>query len=373
MRCTFTIVLVGLCYVMPSSAQAQPKKSDTSQVLEVGGKTLEEWIKLIHSKDRSKAETAIRSILYFSPERAYQAVPDLLSELKRHTPSSPLDISIRVNLAISLGMILGNNTKGADPKHMTEAVTLLGRLLKDSQSIVRYRAAEALRNIGPDAKAAVTDLLPLLKDTGTWEVRQMAADAMGKIAYDGKHGPPVPVLNVLYHTLGDSSYQVRFAAIQALVYLGPPADPKMREGLMNALAPVAAKDPEPTVEIWANMALISLNDGINARWLNPIMKFLKHSDPYVRGQAIQAIGTLGGNKVKAAAPILIDIVEDKDAPLPLVGSSIWALGRIGVWASDAIPSLEKIAEDPKQFEPLKKAAREAIDLVQGKKLEKKSR
>lgn len=368
MRCLVSLVLCTTAIVVAPPAWAQ-KKQDTSKIQVIDGKTIEEWIKLIHSKDRSKGEMAIRTILQYPPERAYQAIPDLLAELKKHTASSQLDISIRVNLAISLGVILAN-TKGADPKHVTEAVTLLTRLLRDSQSIVRYRAAEALGNIGTEAKAATTELLPLLRDQATWEVRRMAAAAIGKVAYDQKYGPPLPVLNALYQTLGDTSSQVRLSAIQALTYLGPPADPQLRSGLMSALTAVVNKEPEPTVDIWANLSLISLNDGVNQQWLKPIMKFLKHDDPYVRGQAILAVGTIGGTKVKAATHILVDILNEPDVPLPLVGSTIWALGRIGRWASDAIEPLEKIVEDPKQPEPLKKAAQMALDEIQGKSKKK---
>jgi HEAT repeat protein len=174
------------------------------------------------------------------------------------------------------------------------------------------------------------------------------------------------VLNALYQCLGDTSSQVRLGSIQALTYLGPPADPKMRQGLMNALMPVASKDAEPTVEIWANMSLMSLNDGVDQRWLKPILKYLKHDDPYVRGQAVQATGIIGAPKAKAAVPALTEMLTEPDLPLPLLAYTIWALGRMGTWSSDAIEPLQKIAADEKQPEPIRKAAGAALDEIQGK-------
>lgn len=366
MRFIGLFLLVAALHLVPGQVWAQKTdaKSDTSQFKDIGGRPLEDWIKDIHSKDRSKAETAVRIILMYPADRAYQAVPDLLSELKKHTFTTPLDISLRVNIPMALGIIL-TNTKGADPKHVTEAVTLLTRLLKDTQSIVRYRAAEALGRIGPEARAATTELIPLLKDPATWEIRQIAALALGQVSYNDK-GPPLLVLDALYKSLGDSASQVRLGAIQALTFAGPP-ELKVKPLLMNALAPLAANDPEPAVLIWANMALISLNDGPNAMWLNPILKLTKHKDPMVRAQALQAVGTIGGAKVKAAVPNLIDSLNDPDSPAGVQMLTMWALGRIGVWGSDAIPSLEKIAADAKQPDPMKKAAQECIDLLQGKK------
>src|SRR4051794_7569080 len=93
------------------AARGQDSKKDLSKdspsssgPTEIGGKTLEQWIKDIPSKDRSKGENAIRTVLYFPADRAYAAVPVLLAELKKNTFDAPIDTSIRVNIPIALGV-----------------------------------------------------------------------------------------------------------------------------------------------------------------------------------------------------------------------------------------------------------------------------
>src|SRR6476661_8072435 len=55
-------------------------KDAPPEITEVAGKSLAQWIKEISSKDPSKREAAIRTVLLFGPEQAYQAVPVLLQE-----------------------------------------------------------------------------------------------------------------------------------------------------------------------------------------------------------------------------------------------------------------------------------------------------
>lgn len=354
--------LLFLAGVVP--AHAQEKKSDTgTQITDIGGKTLEQWIKEIGSKDPSKRENAIRTVQFFGPDRAYQAIPAILEQLRKHSPSYPIDISVRVNAAISLGVILGG-VKDAEPKHIKESVLLLKRLLADSQSIVRFRAAQALGRMGKEAKEAIPEIINVVKDTGTWETRQAAALALGFVAADDKIGPPLAVLNVLYSALNDSAVQVRLAAIQSLTFLGGPTDAKVRFNLLNALAPVAVKDTEPTVQIWANMAIMSITQKIDTAHLDPITKMLGHSEVAARVQAAQSIGTIG-REAKAAIPALTKTLADPEAIV--VYWCIWALGRMEKSAVAAEPALTQIAADANRPEAIKKAALESIDQINGKK------
>src|SRR5205807_963510 len=109
----------------------------------------------IPSKDRSKGENAIRTVLVFGADRAYDAVPALIKELKRHRSFVQVDVSIRVNATMSLGAILGSTTK-ADTAVVKDAVSVLNQMLGDSQFIVKYRAAEALGKIGAAADNPTT-------------------------------------------------------------------------------------------------------------------------------------------------------------------------------------------------------------------------
>jgi len=79
----------------------------------------------------------------------------------------------------------------------------------------RPKAAWALRQIGPDAKAAVPLLIEALKDPNE-ELRREAATALGFIAYEAKEAIPA-----LIAAAEDPSPRVRFSAIGALGALCP--------------------------------------------------------------------------------------------------------------------------------------------------------
>ncbi|MBI3406855.1 MAG: HEAT repeat domain-containing protein [Planctomycetes bacterium] len=347
-------------------AQAQEKQPDT-KITHIQGKTLEQWIKEIASPDPSKRENAIRTVLAFGPDRAYQAVPAILEHLDKHTVSAPIDASIRVNAAGALGVILGG-VKDPDAKYVKKAVTLLKRLLEDSQSIVRYRAAQALGRIGAEAKDAIPLLIVATRDPQTWEVRKEAAVALGLIGREEKKAPPQGVIDALYKALGDKASQVRLGAVQAITWLGGPADKTYKAGMIKSLEPVALKDAEPTVQIWAHMAIMSISHEVSDSHLEAVCKFLQHQDVAARAQAAEALATAGA-KAKKCVPALIETLSDPE--LTVVYWAIIALGRMESWGAVATPALERIRVDSKQSEAIRKAAQDAIEALTGKKIDKK--
>jgi len=96
-------------------------------------------------------------------------------------------------------------------------------------------------------------------------------------------------------------------------------------------------------------------------------------------QAMQAIGVIaamtdgnkknptpiGLTKVKGAVPKLTALLADPE-PI-IVFQAAMVLGRMDAWAAEAIPMLEKIVQDKKSPDPLKKVAQDAIDGIKGKK------
>jgi HEAT repeat protein len=247
--CAVTLLFVGLFYQVGWSQEKQP---DT-KLSQVAGKTLEQWIKEIGSVDPSKRENAIRTVLLFGPDRAYQAVPAILDQLRKHDPvSNPVDASVRVNAALALGVIIGG-TKEPDAKQVKAAVTQLKRLMGDSQSIVRYRAAQALGRIGPDARDTIPELISATKNSSNWEIRRAAVYALGFVAREEKKVPGEDVINALVGALGDKIAQVRQAAIESLIWIASPAD------LAKVLAPIAQQDPDPTVRERARKAIQLIN------------------------------------------------------------------------------------------------------------------
>jgi len=360
----FHYFLLPLClFVGQASLRSQGKNQTSGPAPEVGGKTMEYWIGQIHSKDQSKSETAIQTVLLFGPERAYQAVPAILDRLRKHTASAPVDVSIRVNGVLALGIILGG-IKDGNPKTIKDSVAIIRRFLTDNQSIIRFRATQALGRIGLDAKEAIPDIIPLVKDISTFENRQAACVTLGQISFDKINGPSLSVLNALYGALGDMSVQVRLAAVQSLYNLGAPVNPTARIGLLKALDPVSYKDPEPTVKIWAHMAVMWIGRHVDKERVDAIAFMVSGSEAATRSQAIQALGSLGKD-AKSAIPVLMKSLSDPD-PM-IVAWSAWALGRMGNAASGALPALERIKADTTQLESVRKIAEDAIDLITGKK------
>jgi HEAT repeat protein len=343
----------------------------------VGGKTIEQWIKEVNHKDASRRSQAIHMILYFGPEKAYEAVPVMLAELKKHTPEYPLDASVRHNLVLSLGMIIGGS-KDPDTKYINEASTYFRRLLKDNQVMVRYRAAQALgllgmlERSGPSVKASALELVPLIKDTATWEIRQAACISLGQIAGDSENGPNPAIIKALYMAANhDSAQQVRLAAVQSLAFLGAPADKVMKAELLKYLDIIAAKDHEPMVQIWANMAVMSIAHTITEERMSAILQIASKSERSdCKIQACQSIGTVAAQptttvatKAKAMAPAIVNMLADRDPGV--VFAAMWAL--IQMESQTAIPVLEKMTTDPNLPDPMKKAAKEAIEQLQKKK------
>lgn len=338
------------------------EKEKDSFIQEVGGKTLEVWIKDISHKDPGRRATAISFVLEFGPDRAYQALPAILEQLKRHVDGIPVDLSVRVNGATALGLILGN-AKAPEGKHIRDSVNILKRLTLDTQSIVKYRAVQALGQIGEEAADAVPNVLPLLKDPLASEVRQAAATTLGRIALDKEKGPDLRVLGPLFNSLNDPAAQVRLSAIQSLTWLGAPADAKAKAQLLGALQASASKDAEATIQVWAHMAIMSITHTITPETVAPIIKMLDHADVPVRLQAAQALGTIGP-KAKSSIPALMLHLSDKE-PAVIV-ASIWALSRMEDNAASAIPMLTKISADMEQPEIIQEAAKEAVKLIQKK-------
>ncbi len=357
-----------LCtFAFHNSLPGQTTKTEKIEIKEIGGRSLESWINDIRSKDPGKRSTAIQNVQLFG-ERSIKAVKPIIDALKKHAPpTSPVDASVRVHGAMALGNILGT-LKEADKKLVADAVSVLRRYLGDGQVIIQIRGAQALEDIGPRASAAIPDLLAAAKEPLSWEVRQAAVAALGAVAWDEKAGPPFVVLKGLFAALGDNAVQVRMAAIQSMTMLGQPDDNKVLLAEANALDPVAKKDPEASIRIWAQVALINLTGNVAKERLNPICDLAEDKESAVRVEAVTAIGTIGKDAA-AAIPVLIKALGDPEPNV--VARAAWGLGRMGSAALAAVPILQKIIADPKSTDALKRVAQEAVDYITGKKKDKK--
>jgi hypothetical protein len=164
------VLLLAAIWLPPTAlAQVGDKKKDEPKKeadkitadTKVAGRTLSEWIEVISKKDRSETEIAIKNILLYPSDLAAVAVPVIIGELKKHSVSNPIDMSVRVNGAFALGHLLSTAKAASlkDPRDpsrdlVKEGVEQLQKMLTDKQVLVRIRAAQALGMMGTMAKKA---------------------------------------------------------------------------------------------------------------------------------------------------------------------------------------------------------------------------
>lgn len=376
---TFTLtVSVLLCTA--SAAQPIKKKDDKppdtgslKETTEVGGKTLNKWIEEISAKDPSKRATAMRMVLAFGPEKSQQAVPAILKELGKHRPlTAPIDMSVRLDGAMALGTIL-SSAKEPDQKDIAEAVRILKIFCHDEQVLVKARAVQALAALArlgpnPEIHKALNDVIAIAQNPDTWEARQAGLQCLVVLTVQDKEPPPESVRVAFYKGLKDNSMLVRITAAQSLAQfnqfkVGTPEYVRLVFNLENA-----TKDPEPAVQIWAHLALMTIKmdpkkPAVGPQHLTPINKMLEHPDSSIRLLAAQSLGQIG-ILAQAAAPKLIATLSDADRAI--VMACIMALARME--ALSAVPALERLSEDPKMDVELQQAARNAIELIKyGKK------
>jgi HEAT repeat protein len=295
-----------------------PKKAP--EVNEVGGRKLNEWIADISSKDPSKREHAMRMVLGFGPAKAQKAVPAILAELKKHNKPAPIDLSVRINGAVALGTILSAVEK-PDTKHLEEAVTILKGFTKDPQVIVRTRAVQSLAQLAPRSEKvqdALDDIIRVCADTETWQARQAGIEALLVLTLvksaTSKEAPPPRVVNAFHKALGDNSMQVRTVAVQSMAqlkHLGNAEDARR----VKALEAIATRDPEPSLHLLGELALMTAKEKIGTEHLAPVIKMLHNADPAVRIQAAQSLGLIGRSKI----PDPKDPTDPKKAVHALVG------------------------------------------------------
>jgi HEAT repeat protein len=360
----------------PDKGKLKREGEAGSQVEQIGGKLLEEWIADISARDPSKRVTAIRTVLLFGPERALQAVPALLKELKKHSSAYPLDLSVQANAIMALGSILGQS-KNPDPKLVAEAVTQLKRMLSaQEEDMVRFRAAEALAQLGPAGRPALLPLLYALKDARNWETRHAAAVALGRVALPAGNPQEINLTEQerqeLDRAIGelanrvrlDPAAQVRLACLHTLLTLGRLAGPNVRPVLLQALTHAASQDPEKAVQVWANLTYLALTYNPkappDAQRLGHIGKLLVEApEAATRVQAAQALALIG-EPAKSQLPRLIQALNDSDREV--VATTLLALAHLGEKGLSKVGEVLATSKEP----ALRLKALEALSLVGSK-------
>ncbi|TRU35108.1 MAG: TIR domain-containing protein [Microcystis aeruginosa Ma_MB_F_20061100_S20] len=224
-----------------------------------------------------------------------------------------------------------------------EVVNELNQALKDSDGVVRRKAASVLGNISPET--AIAELLKALEDSNS-DVRRRAALAVGKI------GSETAILGLL-KALEDSDEYVRRNAAFALGNIGSEtaiagllkalkdSDESVRGNAAFALAKIGSETA--IAELLkalehSDNALEALTEIETETVIAGLLKALEHSDEGVRGNAAFALGKIGSETAIAG---LLKALEHSDEDVRWYAA--FALGNIG--SETAIAGLLKALKD----------------------------
>lgn len=326
---------------------------------------------LLKSRDPQALKKATQAVSNYGLE----AVPVLLEALAAKPvraapePSAP-EFPSTMNLRTFAIQVLGNIGPTVVPA--------LSEMLRDSDTAVREGAAEALGQLGPQARPAISALIQTLKDADG-VVRQRAVEALGQVERRGSEmplvrtrprpfGPPAPpeftplaaapkeAIAALTQMLNDPVPVVRVRAAETLCQLDPPLQP--------ALATLLQAVKQAEVRAWAAQVLEQLGPrGKEA--VAGLLELLKEKDGAVRVQAARILGRIGPETRARVLPALRETLQDADAGVRVKAAE--ALCDLGQ-TSDAVPVLlkalaNKDASATQAVEVLQRISRTTPNLV----------
>jgi HEAT repeat protein len=190
-------------------------------------------------------------------------------------------------------------------KHNPRTIEPLCKMLKDSETHIRYNAVWALSNFTDTDTRIMEPLIKTLKDSDK-DVRCSAAYVLG-------YFKDTKAVDGLITLLNDTERNVR---AQAATSLGEIASPKAVEELTKAL-----NDEDWLIRREAATALGKIGD---ARAVEPLLKLENDTCLEVGAIAIKSLGQIGGAE---AVKALIKVVEDISSKLR--DSAVEALGITG--------------------------------------------
>lgn len=206
----------------------------------------------------------------------------------------------------------------------------------------RYWAAYALERMGPAAASAGAALIDRLRSDGDTDVRGAAAAALGEIGPDARGGA-----DALTAALQDKESRVRILAAEALWKLEKTPD-RALPILSKELASKDAPARREAAEALGRLAAI-------AKAALPLLrKALEDRAADVRVAAAQAVWLIAGDA--GVVSVLVAALEDRDSEIRRTAAE--TLARIGSAARPALNGLSRLLKD-REWQ-VRKAAAEAM-------------
>jgi HEAT repeat protein len=289
---------------------------------------------LLNGRDVPSRIYAAKAVCRVDPKHAREALPVLVELLKDESYQDTVIDALQ-------GM--GPAAKGAVPALIT--------LLDNAEHLHRKLGIiNVLRGLGQDAKAAIPALTRKLSEEQT---SIHAADALGQIGPQAK--PAIPMLKVLLKADEDKA---RSRAAQALASID-------RTGAAVLQLKEALRDESGVVRVWAAYALTKIS-GMHDIYVSLILAALRmrSSDSPIWKAAdvalvwkagAEALGRLGP-LAKTALPELKKMLKDSDEEVRIV--AVCALADMGPVAKETVPELIALLKDPS--EQIRAAAVEAL-------------
>ncbi|HTU88492.1 MAG TPA: HEAT repeat domain-containing protein [Gemmataceae bacterium] len=204
-----------------------------------------------------------------------------------------------------------------------------GKALTSADPATQARTHQALKEGG---RSAVPMLVEVLQKDDNAEARWKAADLLGRLGPDARQEPALAALSA---ALTDASPHVRAVAATALASIGP-AKPDAIPALQEMLS---------TSDCLPALRALALYGADAAPAIGKIIELLRHKDDSeIRWNAARTLGKIGP-AAKEAAPALEEAMKDDREPL-VREHAAEALGDIGPAAKEAIPALAAALKDP---------------------------
>lgn len=345
-------------YNPEESLLADPQNKPTpTDLQELEGKDLRHWLEELHhtNKDPSLRERAINAIAAFKEASGNGEVITALIE--RINDKTDLDVSPRLRAIMVLNVI------EIPSDYIPKVVEILSNRLKDTQRLIRYYSARALRHLGEDARPACAALAELVDDKFTWEVRRAALSALHVAGKSEKKGPDLVAVEALLKGASDRDCaEIRLEATYGLAVIGRPADATLASRVETQLQKLI-DDKDRRVSSWARVGTMNLTRD-DPDMISAIADDLKQADVPTRVNACLALTHLGP-RATAVQDKLLESLNDKDNTVILTAlNALVSLGQPSVLVLSGLREFNSRKDLP---DPVREAGRLALDKLTKKK------